>query len=128
MSGRRRSAVAFLLLSLFVLSARVSGVHWHLCPDGLEQHETLHWAEPGLTDELEHAQAALRDCDLCIAVDAIAEPSPARLIALLPAEVSVYQRPITTRLRHEIANDPKVLIGRLDRLVPQPRGPPARSC
>jgi len=121
---RRRSAFMFLLLSLLVLGTRVSGVHWHLCPDGLEQHETLHWAEPGLADELEHAQASLRDCDLCIAVDAIADPSPARLLALLQTEVSVYQRLIATRRTYAIASDPVVVIGRIDRLLPQPRGPP----
>jgi hypothetical protein len=57
---------------LLVLTTRITGVHWHLCPDGIGQPQSVHWSEPGLSDERAHSKASLRDADQCIGVDAIA--------------------------------------------------------
>lgn len=77
-ASRQRAAWVFLLLGLLALGMRVSGVHWHLCADGLEKPLSLHWSEPGLSDELEHAKAALHDGDQCIGAEAIATAAPQR--------------------------------------------------
>lgn len=122
---RRRSALLFLMLGLLVLSARVAGVHWHLCPDGLEERQSLHWSEPGLADELAHARASLRDSDICIAAEALASPSLPRLLAAAFSAIVLYCLilELSPRLALRFTH-PRVRFERRSYLIPHPRGPP----
>jgi hypothetical protein len=79
-TGRRSFPQLLLLVALLVLGTRTGGAHWHVCLDGLERPQSVHWAEPGLTDEHAHANASLEDRDLCITADAVASPTPPELL------------------------------------------------
>lgn len=57
------------LVGVSVLSARVSGVHLHLCRDGQEPPATMHLADAGNHDE-QHAPADSQHSDVDVGLDA----------------------------------------------------------
>jgi hypothetical protein len=123
---RRHASLALLLLGLLALGVRGGGLHWHLCFDGLERPQSLHWSEPGpATEYLEHANASLHDTDVCIVADALTHTTPDSLIHVPAVWLLIYIRSIDFQLpKLAVNSDPIIRIGKLAHLIPQPRGPP----
>lgn len=106
---RSRQGTLLLMICLAVLAMRVTGVHLHLCLDGQEPAQSLHWSDSGMHDDVEHASTTHADVDLSLFSEGLVKkmPSGFDLPALLAlafalfslALIPTFQRPEPTRVR-----------------------------
>jgi len=68
--GRRPQRVAWLCVSLLVVAMRMAGAHAHVCVDGLDPPQTLHWQDADVVAGSTHLVSPHDGCDLCISSDA----------------------------------------------------------
>jgi hypothetical protein len=118
----------WLVLSVLALAVRLGGLHVHLCLDGFEARQSLHWGEADFDDELRHGTASHRDQDICVQIYTVTQSlqggcglmaAPA-LLSLLIALL----RPAPIRLPDAAALRPAPIVRYLCGLLPPAQAPP----
>lgn len=74
MKSHRMSAL-WPLLCLAVFAMRMADVHVHLCLDGQEAPQSLHWADAGVHEDDEHLDNSHADVELALLDDALVKTS-----------------------------------------------------
>ncbi|MGH8454317.1 MAG: hypothetical protein ACRESW_07175 [Nevskiales bacterium] len=93
-----------VLACVAILAMRVTGVHLHLCLDGQEPAQSLHWDDAGVHDDEAHASGSHSDVDLSLLDEGLVKklPSGFDLPAMLVlAFAFLILAPIVTSLRPE---------------------------
>ena len=93
----------WLLICVAVLVMRVAGVHVHMCLDGQEPPQSLHWGDAGVHDDEDHASGSHADFEIDLLDEALAKNLPpdldlpallvAALVLLSPVLKSLAQKP-----------------------------------
>lgn len=114
MRGRIRARI-WLVLTLLVAGLRLGGAHDHLCLDGFESHQSVHWFGADLLDEQHHDAASHHDGDLCVSIEVLIKslgngidlPAllPPLLIALLAPDRILFRRQMILPLRPGVSRN-----------------------
>lgn len=111
-------------LSVLLGALQIGNVHVHVCLDGFESQQTLHWGDADLRDVQLHGVASHRDLDLCVQPQALIRdahaPVPPPLFALL---VSLWAA-TPLRFARTVFRRYRPLFRRTYRLVPPAQAPP----
>ena len=71
--------LACVSLCIIMLVVRLSGMHTHLCFDGLKSVTSIEWAATDIADDFEHAAKGHAPCDSCLANEVAANSGTAHL-------------------------------------------------
>lgn len=125
MSDSRARGWLGLWLSALVAVLQIGGVHVHLCLDGFEPYQTLHWGDADLRDAQLHAAASHRDVDLCVQPPALTRALHWQPLLPLPLILFVTLCALApVKLPHRAARRFRAPPRRFLRLLPPAQAPP----
>lgn len=73
---RSKHSLLLVTACVAILAMRVTGVHLHLCFDGQEPAQSLHWTDAGIHESEAHVASTHSDVDLSLFGDALIKKLP----------------------------------------------------